>query len=222
MTLITAQWSLIKTLPTPAPRPPAPAIGSPCARRSALIGCAPTSIKRPHRPRSARQPARLPHWKAGRVNHEARPFPPRAAPPSRQKGRCRELSLAAEAATQPRGPPPPAARPASLLGPRTPAIGLRPPAEERVLAGPPSRWLPLPSVWPPPASLPSPTRRRPTRSCRRSLFGRVSARKRHRRRPPQAAREGGRAGARHTRSSGLKSRASRARFRCCRSSGRAG
>lgn len=161
MTLITAQWSPIKTLPTPTPRPPAPAIGSPCARRSTFIGCAPTSIKRPHRPRSARQPARLPHWKAGRVNHETRPFPPRAAPPSLQKGWCRELSLAAKAATQPRGPPTPAARPASLLGPRTPAIGLRLPAEERVLEGPPSRWLPLPSVWlprlrcpPPPAAAP--------------------------------------------------------------------
>lgn len=147
MTLITAQWSLIKTLPTPAPRPPAPAIGPSCARRSTLTGRGPVSINRPHRPRSAQQPACLSHWKAGSVNHEARPFPPSATPPTRGNGRGWRLPLAVTAATHPHGPP---ARhsPARLTaGPRTPAIGHPPQAEARALASPPSRWLPLPSVW---------------------------------------------------------------------------
>lgn len=161
MTLITAQWSLIKTLPTPAPRPPAPAIGPSCARRSTLIGHGPVSINRPHRPCSAQQPVRLSHWKAGRVSHRARPFPPGATPPPSANGRDWGLPLAATAATHSSGPP---ARhsPARLIaGPRTPAIGHPPQAEARVLASPPSRWLPLPSVWsprprypPPPAAAP--------------------------------------------------------------------
>lgn len=159
MTLITAQWSLIKTLPTPAPRPPAPAIGPSCARRSTLTGRGPASINRPHRPCSAQQPACLSHWKAGRVNHEARPFlhaQPRLPVRKGGAGDCYWL------------PPPPqtrTARPAHLTaGPQTPPIGHPRQAEARALACSPSRWLPLLSVWSRPASLPSPTRHRPTRS----------------------------------------------------------
>lgn len=105
MTLITAQWSLIKTLPTPAPHPPAPAIGPPCARRSTLTGRGPVSINCPHRPCSAQQPARLSHWKTGSVNHGERPFPQGATPPTGGNGRDRRLTLAATTVTHPHGPP---------------------------------------------------------------------------------------------------------------------
>lgn len=186
MTLITAQWSLIKTLPTPAPRPPAPAIGPSCARRSTLTGRGPVSINRPHRPCSAQQPACLSHWKTGPVNHETRPFPhARPRLPLRKGG-------AGDGYWLPRPPHTRMARPAHLTaGPQTPPIGHPRQAEASALASSPSRWLPLLPVWSRPASLPSPTRRRPTRSW--SLFERVIASKRHRRRPPEPAQQGGRA-----------------------------
>jgi len=167
MTLITAQWSLIKTLPTLAARPPAPAIGPSCARRSALTGRGSASVNRPHRPCSAQQPARLSHWKAGHVHHQARPFPPRSTPPTCEKVRGWKLPLAAAAATHPARPAPPQPGPPHCWAWN--ASDWSPAAR----GGESSRQLTLPLAptavrLVPPVPLPSPIHRRPTRS--RSLF----------------------------------------------------
>lgn len=168
MTLITAQWRLIKTLPTPRPahrrpplaraahaaarsraggRCPSPAhtgSGPPGNRPGAPIGALRLSITR--RVPSLLAQHRPPAGGGGAGGSHWPPPPPHT-----------------------RAPRPPA-RPAA--GPRALVIGCPPPAGAGLLAIPPSRWLPLPPVRHPPAS-PPPAAAPPAPS--RSLFGSASA-----------------------------------------------